>query len=547
MAEPSVPLVALDPAGKAPIISYNVPDPVSYPLTHLLELRVPDGLLVVLPAPQPPPVEPEGELRKALGLGVFRDDVFPHAVSRKTSLALIDTDFVKQLGAQQAGVAAAAPLVAASTDLVRLGTEAPVARSVTKLPVVAIAEEIARGKRFSIRRNLYGTSVAELLQPVAPRPPRLMIVERYRLSSFLGQYGAGRTLNTFTLLPGERTKITIKSYTRTESEAQRASSILDSFSETSASEFESALETEQSDRSKHDDSLAFEASMEGQYGVAFATHASAKAGVKTSSSNAREHFARSVQNATSKHAQSASAKRDVKVDTSNKQKTEAGSEQVIEREIANINVGRTLNFVFRQMLQEFVTVTHLVDVRVAYWDGHVQNKREVPLHQLDELLAEVADEATTPGAAAQLRQLVLDAVERVVDHRGETRTFVEAHQPFADEPAYLRVVPGLASRYEDETGNAFTVPGIITRAQKLTLRTEGVIVEALLGQGNALDPYSMALQDEAVRARTLENAAKEDEAARALLARTIVQSGTAAQADAFRAVFWPPPAEAADA
>src|SRR3712207_8730267 len=33
----------------------------------------------------------------------------------------------------------------------------------------------------------------------------------------------------------------------------------------------------------------------------------------------------------------------------------------------SINVSRTLNFVFRQMNQEFITVLHLVDVRVAFF------------------------------------------------------------------------------------------------------------------------------------------------------------------------------------
>jgi hypothetical protein len=40
-------------------------------------------------------------------------------------------------------------------------------------------------------------------------PPRLMIVEIYRLSSFLGNYGAGRVVKTFSLLPGEKTKISV--------------------------------------------------------------------------------------------------------------------------------------------------------------------------------------------------------------------------------------------------------------------------------------------------------------------------------------------------
>lgn len=528
MAESNVPLVALDPAGKAPIISYNVPDPVSYPLTHLMELRVEPGLLKTAPpAPLPPQqVNPSSALREALTTGVFRADMFPLALSRQPKLALINNDF------------AAAQEATASPDIATAGAPSPVARYLTKMPVEAIAQELSRGKMLNLRRNLYGTVVAETVDPPPAQPvPRLMIVERYRLSSFLGQYGAGRTLNTFTLLPGEKTSITIKSYTKTVTEAQQASSILDSFSSTSADDFEKSLETEQSDRSKQDSAMSFEASMEGQYGVAFATHVSAKAGFKASSASSREQFGRSVANATSKHAQTASAKRDVKVDTTNKQTSESVNEQVIVREIANINVGRTLNFVFRQMLQEFITVVHLVDAKVAYWDGVPQNKREVPLHQLDELLDEWA---ASPEAAKKLRAAVMSSASRVVDWQGETQEFVEDHKPFDDEPSYLRVVPKLEDEYRDTTGNQFLVPGIIVRADKYTMRTEGVIVEALLGQGNALDPYSMALQQEAVRTKVLQNDALEDVAAQAELARTVIDTGTADQADAFQKVFYPP-------
>lgn len=531
MAKKNVPLIELDPAGagKAPIISYNVPDPVSYPMTHLMELRVEPGLLKSAPAAPPAPqhVDTTAALKDALATGVFRSDLFPLALSRQPKLALINNDFANAVNALP------------SKDVESAGVPSPVASYITKMPVEAIVQELSRGKMLNLRRNLYGTLVAETIdKPPAQPTPRLMLVERYRLSSFLGQYGAGRTLNTFTLLPGEKTTITIKSYTKTATEAQQASSILDSFSESSADDFEKSLETEQSDRSKQDSAMSFEASMEGQYGVSFATHVSAKAGFKTSSASSREQFGRSVANATSKHAQTASAKRDVKVDTTNKQSSEAGSEKVVVREIANINVGRTLNFVFRQMLQEFITVVHLVDVKVAYWDGVPQNKREVPLHQLDELLEEWA---VNPQAAQELRAAVLDSVRRVIDWQGGTQTFVEEHKPFSDEPAYLRVVPKLVDVYRDTTGNEFSVPGIIVRADKYTMRTEGVIVEALLGQGNALDPYSMALQDEAVRTKALQNDALEDAAAQAELARSVVSSGAPAQANAFQKVFYPPP------
>lgn len=41
------------------------------------------------------------------------------------------------------------------------------------------------------------------------------------------------------------------------------------------------------------------------------------------------------------------------------------------------------------MNQEFISLLHLVDVRVAFFNGFAESKREVPLPELDSLIDEV--------------------------------------------------------------------------------------------------------------------------------------------------------------
>ena len=72
---------------------------------------------------------------------------------------------------------------------------------------------------------------------------------------FLGNYGAGRIIKTFTLLPGEATKISIKTYTKTEAQQKSSSSILDSFTEESSQDFESSVQQEQSNKEEIFDEL----------------------------------------------------------------------------------------------------------------------------------------------------------------------------------------------------------------------------------------------------------------------------------------------------
>jgi hypothetical protein len=142
-----------------------------------------------------------------------------------------------------------------------------------------------------------------------------------------------------------------------------------------------------------------------------------KAGFEYSgtTNSAREATAKNVSNAVEKHVSKASAKRDVQVNTSYESKAETGEQQSVTRELANINVGRTLNFVFRQMNQEFLTLLHLVDVRVAFFNGDPVATREVTLPQLASLLDQVIVEPRSPSAdpgAPANAQATVDEHER---------------------------------------------------------------------------------------------------------------------------------------
>src|SRR4051794_10510778 len=54
------PMIKLDPGGKAPILSYNVPEPTSYAGRHVVELKFPAEIFTAAattlpPTPPPPP------------------------------------------------------------------------------------------------------------------------------------------------------------------------------------------------------------------------------------------------------------------------------------------------------------------------------------------------------------------------------------------------------------------------------------------------------------------------------------------------------------
>ena len=361
------------------------------------------------------------------------------------------------------------------------------------------------GQHLMLQRNMAGVTVYRFVPTPRVTTPRLMLVEEYRLSSFLGAYGVGRTLKTFSLLPGEVTKLTVRTASKSEKISKQASSILDSYSQETASEFESSLQQEQSQKSSSSEemSASVEASASGSWGFG---SASVSASASASTNSAREEFGKSVANSTSKHAARASASRNVQIDTSSQETTTTERSDETIREIRNINVGRTLNFVFRQMNQEFVSLLHLIDIRLGYTDG-LEPMREYPLYELDELLARVM--AADADVIAQTKKGVLEAVQTIRDYRGVTQApFIGTVE--GTTPARPRVNKDFVTRYTvATTGTKRSVPGVIISAKSIVMRTDDVVVEAVVGESSALDHYAEGLQDEEIRGRRLANGKQE--------------------------------------
>jgi len=277
---------------------------------------------------------------------------------------------------------------------------------------------------------------------------------------------------------------------------------------------------------------------------------------KKSSKLARTSFAKSTAKAVSESSSKSSSKREVEVNTSQETTKETRYEKSIERVIENINLSRTLNFVFRQLNQEFITVFHLENVRIAYSDGTVStdlsgqgidglNYREVPLWKLDELLEDVIVEEHRNDVRDRIQQ----ELENVFDYEGKPHSIVSEEN--IEDPdgnvvdTYLRIDKGKPHEYHDPRVDPDTepdqqplrVPGVILEVDRNQMRTDGVIVEALLGKGEALDAYSQGLQAADVRFEQLDNEEKRAAIKRKELARNLVQGGDSQDVERYRNLF----------
>jgi hypothetical protein len=478
--ETSKPFIELNEEGGAAKLLYTIPEPTSYPGRFFLTL---DDVQSFNPTAYQELEESQEFCRKETNLknllktrpaGVF----LPYSVR------------INPTAPPATGSAAAVPA--------KPGAEAS---DTGYLPLY--------GARLVTRKSLFGTLSSQLI-PCGPRQPpsvaRLMIVESYRLTSFAGDYGAGRTIKTFTLFPGEKTTVTVKTYQRRTETRQQASSILDSFTQESADAFEQAVSAEHSDKQAYSESQEYKADAhaEGNLGVG---KASVNASAALSMNASREEFSKNIRNAVNKHSNSASSKRDVSVTSSTEVTQESGDESETQRQVENINVSRTLNLVFRQMNQQFVSVLHLADIRVGYYRRTFKDSiattvyKEVPLTELRPFLREVV---TTDASRDQFLKALKVHLEGLRDYTGAApKDFVTA----LDAQTW-QINPAFKSTYKDPITEKVIpreVPGVVMTGSTNVLRTDAVIVEAVLGQGNALDAYSIGLQDQAVRLKKFGN------------------------------------------
>ncbi|MDR6559821.1 hypothetical protein J2809_004204 [Arthrobacter pascens] len=389
-------------------------------------------------------------------------------------------------------------------------------------------ENLKLGKVYLPRPDNAGGAASD---PVSVNPtvrPTLILVEVYQVSSFYGDYGLGRTVKTMSFLPTERVTLKVRTWRSSEESIKSSSSIFDSATTESKSRFNQQVRNETTDKrtqSKKEEWHA-EAKAEASWGWGSAEVSGGGSGEYHSG---RERFSSGVNDSVKEHAQDASQKRETTVTSSSEQSVRTENEETTERETRNPNVRRTLNFVFRELNQTYATYVHLVDVRVAFTDGTPNSWREVPLSGMRGLLSDVL---ATTQKVNEVSNAILDLIDVVIDHSDTPRqvldrvTWDPAARSFAvaknaaPEPdgkwlpptkdRYYRYRRGVPIGQDGDGNNALKasphkVEGVIVRRDEVTLRTDSLLVESLLGQADALDDYGLASQKADAEAKLLAN------------------------------------------
>jgi hypothetical protein len=414
-----------------------------------------------------------------------------------------------------------------------LPTQTPKSKKFTNKKIVTLAQSNRRVVPTMLQS---GEIIGNVVTEPNEAQPRIVLVEHYRLSSYLGNYGAGKTLNTFTLLPGEESTITIRTWKQIKEILAENSSILDSYEEGNANEFQKDIQKEHSNKDKVDEANSWGVEANASATWAWGS-ASVKAEAKGSHNSSREDFARNVNNTLSKHSANASHQRKIEINSSTERQEEEGEEISVTRILKNLNLSRVMNFVFRELNQEFISYLHLVDLRIAFVNGFPQSTRVYTLSELDNLLDWAIIEEKDRNL---IKDSIINAYKSLLDFNDEPCELVKWQENEKD--GFWRVRRGaLSDDKELEEGQKFDeqTSGIIVKKMINILPTDAIIVDALLGEGIALDQFALSSQEEAIRAKRIANALSESEKDKLDLALKIIENKDTEMAQLFSQLFPP--------
>lgn len=363
--------------------------------------------------------------------------------------------------------------------------------------------------------DIMGNQKIEFRQQPAAAVPRLTVIEHYRVNTYLGDYGAGETVKTFTLLPGEKTTITVKSYKQSTVNKKDYQNVIDSLTKDSTQELEKMLQVDS--MNSDTDSGGYNMASKSGSGLNIPLFGG-KGGASFSSSSSngvtmnamRTQAVKLLTNAISKQVQKSVVSRKLDINTETSTTETTSTETSIVRLLENINKSRVLNFVFRQLNQELITITYLDDVSFVYTNGYEETKQVVKIDGLLALLKSVFTNATD---ANNVFKDIVDQYYSVYDYTGTRQTFYEkrTENVYDSDTGSVKFIEDYyrKSTSLSMTAEGITVNGVIKSVESRVLPTDSVIVDALLGQGEALDCFNLKLQDAAVLQANLENEAKQ--------------------------------------
>ncbi len=507
------PFIKLEENGEAPTLNYNLPQTTSFITNVYLPVGIAAGLFKT--ALNSPPSDNYFDIVDTLDSNIIKANIsnlYCSVVSDLPTSPNLEVSTVYSVQPQMSIVDAIKFVpTSGSTPLETLQF------TVNDQSIATIAAQALVAMPVT-RLDLNGNSRMKFIpKPPAPKP-QLVIVEHYRVNTYLKNYGAGKTIKTFSLLPGEKTKISIKSYKQTVIDKKQVENVLDTFSKDASTDLENMVQYENNLISAESKTTNEASKIEGggSIGIDLGIVQIGGSGGGSSTSNttfnsSRNNSLRSLNNAISKQFQRSSANRQIQVNSETDTSATTEDETTIIRELENLNKSRVLNFVFRQLNQELLTLTYLDDITFVYSNGYEESRKVAKLDGLKQLLTEILQ---NPTDITTIYANILNELSSIYDYNGNRQSFIEEVEEEIVDAINPSTIVGTQTYFRkstslSQTAEGVTVRGIIKNVTTRVMPTESLVVDSLLGQGEALDCFNLQAQDAEIKRLQFENQLRE--------------------------------------
>jgi hypothetical protein len=323
---------------------------------------------------------------------------------------------------------------------------------------------------------------AKLAQPTHPQ---LFLVETYRLTTLRTASGKGAHIQSISLFPGEEKTVEIRTSFLATQDRTRTTTVMESDDETVAQNFnEHIAKSANEHQSKDSYDYNLNANFHGDASVGLGSgEANASLAAKGGSNDVRSDFGHAVESAADKQIGQTSASRNQFISSgSSDDKTSTEMTTVSTDKIKNPNPTHTVNVLWYQLLDQYMSFLAIADVEVGYRTTLPEEAARVPLHDLDKLLGRVA----APDKRDPLRQAIKNELGAILDFQGSPTNIVDEVSAGAGL-SVLRLKPNLQTSFtlKNSSGDpvrSIKVDGLLIKAFSRVIPSRQVVSDLVVGE-----------------------------------------------------------------
>lgn len=384
------------------------------------------------------------------------------------------------------------------------------------------------------------------------KTPRFFILEEYEQHIHRVHHGPGPLIKTFSLFPGEETEIEIETYTKSEEQLKESRTYFDEISEEKLNELNTKIEEElkKTSGSNVTSKWGTSASANAQGTIKlFSVGGKVSANRSGRTEETRSTISRALDAATRKQLDQSSRVRRVEISSESSSSSSQGRSDRVLRKLSNINLKASLNFFYRQVIEHYVCILQLSNVRFVYLNADGKKEISAGYSDLDVLLTAITDFDKKNDQKVRVIREYIDAhLSEILNYDGQVESLLDKNNLSYNQISIkgLEALPSRAPSTEEmpeevpEEGPKisltvdlsrkshrrlktkfdnikfapqvapgsqveFNLSGIPLSISQYQLATDGVIVKAITGDGKALDEYSESLQVERNRSEKIDN------------------------------------------